>query len=281
MSRIIVFLLCLLPTLPGMAAVQVTASIKPLQLLAEAITDGASSPLLLMQTGQDPHHFALRPSERRALAESEVILWIGPAMEQSLDGVMEQLSGRVITAQALSGMTLHEQERGIDPHLWLDPDNALRIAEELAQVLAAADPDNAARYAANLARLEARLASVDQDLREMLTGLQDTSFAVYHNAYRYFEHRYGLAHVVSFTDHEDITPGIRRLMRVRSSMEASAANCVLVEPAVNVTRLRSILDDPALRFQVVDVLGIDRQPAADAFPALLADIGKAILTCLR
>lgn len=281
MSRIILIILCLLPALPGMAAVQVAASIKPLQLLAAAVTDGVTVPVLLMREGQDPHHFALRPSDRRALAESDVILWTGPALEQPLSGVMEQLSGRVITAQSLSGMTLHERGHGIDPHLWLDRGNAGVMAAELTRVLSQADPDNAARYQANLEALDARLEALDQRLRDALTGLEDRPFAVYHNAYRYLEHRYGLQHVVSFTDHEDIAPGIRRLMAVRSIMSETGARCVLVEPGDNVTRLRSILDDPALRFQVVDVLGSDRPPSADAFPAMMAEMGDAIQACLR
>lgn len=281
MSRIILIILCLLPALPGMAAVQVAASIKPLQLLAAAVTDGVTEPLLLMREGQDPHHFALRPSDRRALAESDVILWTGPVMEQPLSGVMEQLSGQVITAQSLAGMTLHERGHGIDPHLWLDRDNAGLMAAELARVLSRADPDNAARYQENLAALQTRLDALDQQLREALGGLEDKPFAVYHNAYLYLERRYGLQHAISFTDHEDLAPGIRRLMTVRSTMDDTGAHCVLVEPGVNVTRLRSVLDDPALRFQVVDVLGSGRSPTADAFLAMMADMAGAIQTCLR
>ncbi|MEY3659664.1 MAG: hypothetical protein RLZZ169_489, partial [Pseudomonadota bacterium] len=51
------------------------ASIKPLQLLAAAITDGVSEPQLVLGASEDPHHAALRPSQRRALQAADLVLW--------------------------------------------------------------------------------------------------------------------------------------------------------------------------------------------------------------
>src|SRR6187551_3528168 len=66
------------------AAPQVATSIKPLQLIAAAITEGVSEPQLILGNNQDPHHASLRPSDRKVLAEAEVILWVGPILELPL-----------------------------------------------------------------------------------------------------------------------------------------------------------------------------------------------------
>src|SRR5690606_9203123 len=56
------------------AAPAVLASIKPLQLIAAAITDGVSTPQLVMDGGHDPHHITLRPSDRRKLQQADLVL---------------------------------------------------------------------------------------------------------------------------------------------------------------------------------------------------------------
>ncbi|HAC68916.1 MAG TPA: zinc ABC transporter substrate-binding protein, partial [Pseudomonas sp.] len=67
--------------LPAQAEVKVLTSIKPLQLIAAAIQDGAGQPAVLLPPGASPHHYALRPSDLRQVREANLVYWIGPDLE--------------------------------------------------------------------------------------------------------------------------------------------------------------------------------------------------------
>ena len=62
----------------ALADSRVLATIKPVQLISAALLDGIDEPAVLLPPGVSPHAFALRPSDRRALASAERIYWVGP-----------------------------------------------------------------------------------------------------------------------------------------------------------------------------------------------------------
>ncbi|NER59729.1 zinc ABC transporter solute-binding protein, partial [Pseudomonas sp. MAFF212428] len=130
---------------PAQAEVKVLTSIKPLQLIAAAVQDGVGAPEVLLPPGASPHHYALRPSDVRKVAQVDLLYWIGPDMEGFLARVLKGRSKPTVAVQALSGLQLrhfgedshsHEEEHGedehdhdhrpgsLDAHLWLSSLNA-------------------------------------------------------------------------------------------------------------------------------------------------------------
>lgn len=63
------------------AELRVVASIAPLHSLTAQVMEGVGEPELLMPAGASPHHFAMRPSEAKALQQADVVFWVGPAIE--------------------------------------------------------------------------------------------------------------------------------------------------------------------------------------------------------
>ena len=70
----------------------IVVSIKPLYSLVAHLTEGISKPVLLMKQMQSPHHYHMRPSERRLLANAKIIIWTGPQMESYLNEIIQQAS---------------------------------------------------------------------------------------------------------------------------------------------------------------------------------------------
>ena len=92
--------------LPAQAEVKVLTSIKPLQLIAAAIQDGAGQPAVLLPPGASPHHYALRPSDLRQVREANLVYWIGPDLETFLPAVLKERQGPSLAIQALPGLHL-------------------------------------------------------------------------------------------------------------------------------------------------------------------------------
>ncbi|WP_045494039.1 zinc ABC transporter substrate-binding protein ZnuA [Pseudomonas sp. StFLB209] len=104
---------------PAAAEIKVLTSIKPLQLIAAAVQDGVGSPEVLLPPGASPHHYALRPSDVRRVADVDLLYWIGPDMEGFLPRVLQNRSRPAVAVQGLAGMSLRhfgEDQASHDDH---------------------------------------------------------------------------------------------------------------------------------------------------------------------
>jgi zinc transport system substrate-binding protein len=258
----------------------VVASIRPLQLLAAAITDGISTPGLVMEPGQDPHHLSLRPSERQKLQQADIVLWVGPILELPLDKVIAQLQVPVVTAQHASGITLLHTGTVADPHLWLDSHNARRIAAALLQVLLERDAEHAARYQANMAHLSEQLDILDAEIDRQLQPLLSQPWAVSHQAFGYFAAQHKLQPPFALTDATNATPGMQRVLQLRQQIATQNIKCLLTEPSENHQQLDTMMEGHKLSIITADVLGTTITPAAGAYAQLLLQVASALEQCM-
>ncbi|WP_370280191.1 zinc ABC transporter substrate-binding protein [Pontibacterium sp.] len=93
--------------------VKVLASIKPLQLLAADIVGDAGEVELLIKPGASPHHYAMKPSDRRKLDSAHVVAWVGPDLETFLEKSLRGSDALVLQmAAAEEGHEDHDQHEG-------------------------------------------------------------------------------------------------------------------------------------------------------------------------
>jgi zinc transport system substrate-binding protein len=161
------------------AELRVVASIKPIHSLVAAVMEGVGTPTLLIEGAAEPHSYALRPSDARALAQADVVFWIGEGLETLLGSRCRLgAAGLVVELADSAGLTLlapraggawagHDEpgapddfdehgRPGYDGHLWLDPRNAERLVARMAEALSSRDPAHAAAYRRNAEALAAR-----------------------------------------------------------------------------------------------------------------------------
>jgi len=263
----------------AMAAPTVAVSIKPLEHLVAALTAGITEPLLVVRPGQDPHHISLRPSERRVLAEADLLVWVGPAMELPLEELVGQIDGTVLTAQLLEDLHLLDANPGPDPHLWLDTRNAELIAAAVVQQLEVLDPPNRVRYEANLAAFRTQMQALHAELQLRVEHAGPQPWAVYHHAFRYAEAEFGMPPALLLRDSDNVEPGLRSVMAFREALREAQLSCLVVEPGTAHGQLEALLDDASLRTQEADVLGVNLTVAPGSFAALVEGVFNAIQSC--
>lgn len=279
------------------AEVHLLTSVKPLQLIAAAVQDGAGTPAVLLPPGASPHHYALRPSDARALREATLFYWIGPDLEGFLSKALEGRSQPSLAVQELPGLQLrrfvggagsrgdehdHAHRPGtLDAHLWLLPANARLIAARMAADLEAADPANAARYQANLAAFEARLDSLDRHLKARLAKLAGKPYFVFHEAYGYYEAAYGLEHAGVFSLSPDVQPGARQVARMRQRLQEAGPTCVFSEPPLQPRLARTLSAGLPVRLAELDPLGSTIPVGPQGYEQLLERLGEELAGCLE
>ena len=166
-----------------------------------------------------------------------------------------------------------------DPHVWLDTDNAARIAVALADRLAMLDPANATRYASNLHAFESALKQAADDIRAILEPATFPPFVVYHNGYQYFESQFGIAHLDSFTGNEEVQPGIRQVLAIRKIMQDNGVDCIVVSPSVNTGNLDNQLERKSVRFVSIDVLALESAMNKDSYTGFITSVARKFMSC--
>lgn len=289
-------------------APRVVASIAPVHSLVAGVMAGVGTPELIVKRGGSPHSYALRPSEARALAAAQVIVWVGPSLESFLAKPLATLGGkaRVLTLAEAPGVRLlpareggvweseegepeeeaehdhaHAHDHGTyDPHLWLDPQNAKAIVRTVVDALGKADPSHLAAYRSNGRQLEARLDALQADLDKQLAPVRKIPFVVFHDAYQYFDRRFGLNAVGSITVSPEQAPGVRRLEETRAKIVARHARCVFSEPQFRPQLVATLIEGTTARSGVLDPEGVDLPPGPEAYFTLMRRMGDQLRDCL-
>lgn len=296
-SRLFIFLAAFLWLSQAQAVPKVVASIQPLQSLAAMLLDGLAEPELLLEASQSPHSFSLTPSQMRKLKAADLILWIGPELERPLARVLEgndktkqlqlmQEPSLVLLEGANHkhghGHEHHGHEHGDhDPHLWLSPENGQRILARLAQVLAELDPANAGHYQAKAAEARVQLEELDVELKTMLAPVQGRAYMVYHDAYAYFEHHYGLTSLGAITLNPEQPLGAASVKALREQLRSGQARCLFVEPQFSPRLGERLAEAVAVRLGQLDPIGADIKPGKAAYPELLRRLATSFTSCLQ
>lgn len=167
-----------------------------------------------------------------------------------------------------------------DLHLWLDPHNAKEMVEVIAETLAKVDPANAGKYEANAEKVAGRIDKLDHEIEEALVKVKDRPYLVFHDAYQYFESRYGLAAVGSISVSPERKPGAKRIAELRHVIEDNKAVCIFAEPQFQPNIVQTLVAGTNARSGVLDPVGGSLPPGPDAWFALMNNLAKSLETCL-
>lgn len=297
-------------TVRAAEAVRVVTTIKPVHSLTASIMYGVAEPELLISGGGSPHAYSLRPSQARSLERARVVVRVSADLETFLNRPIAILAARaaIVTLDETPGLTLYDARQGglwevreadsheekeqsgheggahargtRDPHLWLDPVNARRLAGRIARALSAAYPAHKALFAANAEKLRARLAALDAELRAATRPLRGKPYIVFHDAYRYFEERYGLQPAGAVTISPDRIPGARRLKAIRDRIAMAQAICVFAEPQFEPKLVSTVTRGTGARRGTLDPLGAGLPPGPDQYFTLMRNLAADLAACL-
>lgn len=169
----------------------VSVSNYPLWLLSKAVTKGGTPAKQILQVGEAGHHGALSPSDIKTIQESKFVVWFGESLETNLAPTLAKAPNSVslFKFRAFNRFPLRDVQgvpikNTLDPHIWLDPQNAKALAAALAVIHSHADPKNKALYHANAQKFAKNM---DKAVKDIQQNQQAKSYWAYHDAYHYLE----------------------------------------------------------------------------------------------
>ena len=296
---------------PLKAEISVVTSIKPLHSLTSYIMEGVGEPELIIDGVASPHNFQIKPSHAKMLQNADLVIWIGEDLESFLPTALKSIPKDAVVFELLdqSGLKkLKFREKNIfeghddhghdehakkeddhghddhghghgsfDPHIWLDPANAKVIVKKITNQLSKIDKDNASTYKANSKKVIKDLDGLIKEVKNEIN--KDASFVVFHDAYQYFEKRFGLSVIGALTVNPDVMPGAEQLSEIREVIEHEKAKCIFSEPQFNPNIINSIASDTGVKTGVLDPLGANIDKGKNMYFDLIKDMSNSLKDC--
>lgn len=276
---------------------QVVVSIKPLHSLVAAVMGELGTPALIVKQAGSEHGYALKPSDATLLTNADVIFIADPDMEIFLTKPVESLGAkaRTIALSGAPGLELlpiregglfeseedrHDHGHTTDFHFWLDPENAEKVVTYIADVLSDKDAEHSPIYHENAVNYNKQLEQLEHNTQQSLSAIRDKKFIVFHDAYHYFERRFGLHAVGSVALDPERQPGAKRLSAIRQTILDQNVVCVFAEPQFPNKLVTIIVEDTPAKVGMLDPLGQTIPEGAALYPELIKNLGNNLVQCL-
>lgn len=168
----------------------------------------------------------------------------------------------------------------MDMHTFLDPANAKAMVDLIEVTLAKADPDNAAVYAQNAAAERLALDALIATVTARLEPLRGRPIIVFHDAYQYFESRFGLNVVGSVTVSPENLPGADRIAEIRDKLKTLEAACVFAEPNFDSRIVDVLVEGTSAGTGTLDPEGAALEPGPRLYDRLILGLADGLIACL-
>ena len=172
----------------------------------------------------------------------------------------------------------HGHEGDFDPHAWLDPYVALVWIDIITEVMIAKDPDNKDTYLSNANNAKAKINELDQKIRAHLNDV-DPRFIVFHDAFQYFENRYGLTAIGIILDQSGAAPGAKHIRQLVDKIAEVEVSCVFSEPLFEDDLLHTVVSGAEIPVYEIDPTGANFEPGQDLYLEMISSIGDAFIEC--
>lgn len=172
----------------------IAVSIVPEQTFVDAVCGDLVETIVMVPPGYSPANYEPTPQEMAKFSEASIYFTVGVPTEDAsiLPSVADDT--KVVSLAEACAEVYDELEigGGRDPHIWLSPKRAVVMVKTIAEEMSALYPENAETYSENAEDYIEKIKQADAEIEQLLSGIENRSFIVYHPAFGYFADDYDL-----------------------------------------------------------------------------------------
>ena len=248
---------------------KIAAGLPPVAYLAERIGGDAVEVKTMLMEGRSPHDYSPNAAEMREAAYCRLFLSTGMNFEEKLERALQEGGTRIVDVsrgieripmEDSCGHDHHDHDHdhdGLDPHVWLNVENACRMAENIRDEFCRSDPAHADLYRKNCEDLIRELRECEKQLKTDMAPYKGKCFYVQHPAFGYYAKMLGLKQVAMADGGRDLTPDT--LNGFTRRVKDDRCRIVFTQPQFNPASVRALTErglktveaDP-LRYDLID-----------------------------
>ena len=252
----------------------VVATIKPLAIIAKSALGESADVEYLQASNQSPHDLSLPVSALEKLDRADLVLWIGEDFEARVAKTLNRIPvSRRITALELPLLasdteTARQDHLGVDPHVWLNPENANVIAKAIQKKLG--------RPLKNIIT-DSQVA----ELAAQLVPFAKQNYLTHHDAFGHFVSTFNLSAGMSIRDASGGQQGAKTQYLLRKTATKNNARCIFVEPQYADKDVWVLAQQLQLPLKPLDPQGFDQRLTADGYQAFLSGLAVQFKACFE
>lgn len=226
---------------------------------------------VLMTPDTDPHSFEPSPQDLTVLEGADVVFINGLGLEEFLGSMVEgiassdkivSLSENVKTIQFAGDLYEGDPDEGehegeehdhgsLDPHVWMDPNNIMVWADEVAARLAEIDPANTETYQANALAYKQQLSELDSWIVDQVEKIpsDQRQLVTDHQVFGYFSNRFGFEMIGTVIPGTSTLaePSAQQLAELEDTIKATGASVIIVSISVNPALAERVANDTGVK----------------------------------
>jgi zinc transport system substrate-binding protein len=219
--------------------ISVVTTLFPLYDFAQNIGQDNVEVSLLLPPGVEAHSFEPKPGDIVKISESDVFVYTGKFMEPWAEDIVKGIANKkLIVVDASKGINMipgvfHDADEpagSLDPHIWLDFDNAKIMVDNITRAISEKNPSNAQYYQQNADEYKSALSKLDNEYKTALSKCQSKEI-VYggHYAFGYLARRYGIEYIAAQGMSPDAEPTAQVLVQLVEQIKAKNIQYIFYE----------------------------------------------------
>lgn len=274
---------------PG-AGPRVVAGFYPLEFLARRVAGPQAQVTSLAQPGVEAHDLELTPQQVAGLGSADLVLLLKGFQPAADDSAAQEAPDRTLDLSTVEPLLqgyvpleegeLHEDEKGADPHVWLDARRYANLAQAVADALAERDPARAETYRTNAGLLRQQLQTLHEEYAAGLATCARRDLVTSHNAFGYLARAHSLQQlaVAGLTPEEDPSPA--RLAEVTRLAKDRKVTTIFFEEAASAKVAQTLASEVGAKAAVLSALE-SAPEQGDYFTVMRANLAtlRAALSC--
>jgi len=253
------------------ATLSVAVSIAPQLYFVDRIGGNRVDGFTVIPEGFSPATYEPSPARMRALSDADIYFSIGVPFEESWLPRIEQTIPGLRIVESHAGIDLMPIDRAyvegnednldggghctLDPHVWLSPELVASQVDIISKILMEIDPPGEQVYRQGRDSLLLDIASLQQEMHELLDPVSGASFVVFHPAWGYFADEFGLVQIpVEIDGHE---PSLAQLADLITLVGERDVRFIFVSPQFSDASARTIADQSGIGLIEIDPLAED------------------------
>lgn len=266
----------------------IVVTIKPIYGLVAAIAKGVTKVTLLMDEGASPHIYELTPKQISMIANTELLITVGPSYEQPLQKYLPRVKGKLVVIEKTTSLKILQNRfthgyaghshSEIDGHLWLDLDNAILICNEILKNLNQLFPNHAKELHNNTQQLIKKINGLKYTIKNQMAKLGNKNYAIYHDCLQYFDATFNTNAIDVLVDE----PGMPIKSEIFLKKYKSNINlqyqpvCLFVEPQFYTPMMQSIAHKLNIKLFTIDYLGTNITLDENAYINIMLNLANQI-----
>src|SRR3989339_101103 len=195
--------------------INIVASFYPLADFAQNIGGEHVNVINITPPGAEPHEFEPTPRDMAQIYTADLFILNGQGVDAWAEKIIPELTANNVAtikmSDHLGNLKINNPsspDEQYDPHFWLDPTNAAKEADIVADALIKIDSAHTKEYNQNRDTFKIKLLQLDQEIKLGLTNCKSREIITTHDAFAYLANHYGLTtfHILGLSPEEEPSP---------------------------------------------------------------------------